>query len=1076
MAYAELLSRSCCSLLEGASHPHELIEAAAQLGIAHLGLADRDGIYGVVQAHKAANEHGVHLVCGATVTVKDHPAVVLLVENAAGWTSLCRVLTRGRADEPKGRSRVPLEFLLEHARGLTCVLRPGWTAALAASLREAFGTHLAVALFRDLTPADPLRVPAALGLAAALGAPAVATSDPRMHDASRRIVADVLTCIRRKTTLQLAGRALAANAERRLLPESEFCARYADEPGAIHAARAVAERCTFSLSELRYGYPREVVPDGHTPMSWLRVLTEQGLAERYPDGLPPSVRATVDHELAVVEQLDFPSYFLTVQDVVAFARSQGILCQGRGSAANSAVCYALGVTAVDPSRASLLFERFISKERGEPPDIDIDFEHERREEVLQYVYARYGRDRAAMVNEFICYRQRSAVREVGKAFGLSLDQVDRLAKSLDRWSAGLDAPRPEDVTTGRLQEKWSQPHEGGRVPAFAPPPETEEVVELVREAGLDPSSPEVLATLHVSAEMAGFPRHVSIHVGGFVIAAGSLGELVPIEPATMEGRTVLQWDKYDVEALDFVKVDLLGLGMLTAIRKAFDLVEDAGGPRLELATVPQDDPAVYDMFCRADTVGVFQIESRAQMSMLPRLRPRTFYDLVVEVAIVRPGPIQGGMVHPYLRRRNGDEPVTYAHPALVPILERTLGVPLFQEQVMAMAVAVGGFTAGEADRLRRAMGAWRKRGNLTEMGRKLVAGMIERGIAKAYAEAVFAQILGFGEYGFPESHAASFALLVYVSGWLKHHHPAAFAAALINSQPMGFYSPRAIVADVQLHGVEVRPVGIVRSSWDCTLEHDDLLTSAGRASRPLAAEGDNGPAIRLGLRMLRGFGEEHAAAIVDARPERPFASLADLAVRTGLDQGRLATLAESGALEALCGPERRAVAWAVQGLWTGLPLFAGLARKEPTPRLPPLDALSSLQADFRSVGVSVDRHPIELVRPQLADRGCIPIRSLQQTPSGAPVRIGGLVSSRQRPGTASGVVFMTLEDETGMANLVVWPRTWTEHRRLARTAGMLGVDGQLQRQDEAVSVLVDRFWPVPDPDLASLPLRSRDFH
>jgi error-prone DNA polymerase len=1096
VAYAELLARSCYALLEGASQPHELVYEAARLGISHLGIVDRDGIYGVVQAHKAAAECGIHLVCGATVTVREHPSVALLVQDARGWTSLCRILTRGRAEEPKGRSRVPLDTVLAHARGLTCVLRPGWTPTTASPLRDAFDGRLAVALTRELTPADAQRVPSALALAAALDVPAVASSDPRMHEASRRIVADVLTCIRRRTTLRAAGRALAANAERRLLAASVFRARYADLPDTVSAGVAIAERCSFSLSELRYGYPREVVPDGHTPMSWLRVLTEEGLGMRYPNGVPPSVRASIEHELQVIEELDFPSYFLTVQDVVAFAKTQGILCQGRGSAANSAVCYALGVTAVDPSRASLLFERFISKERGEPPDIDIDFEHERREEVLQYVYNRYGRDRAAMVNEFICYRQRSAVREVGKVFGLSLDQVDRLAKSLDRWSAGLDAPRPEDVTTGRVQQKWSQPHEGGRVPVFAP--SSEDASELVREAGLDPTSPEVKATLHVSAELAGFPRHVSIHVGGFVIAAGSLGELVPIEPATMENRTVLQWDKYDVEALDFVKVDLLGLGMLTAIRKAFDLVETSGGPRLDLATVPAEDPEVYDMFCRADTVGVFQIESRAQMSMLPRLRPRCFYDLVVEVAIVRPGPIQGGMVHPYLRRRTGAEPVTYAHPALVPILERTLGVPLFQEQVMAMAVAVGGFTAGEADRLRRAMGAWRKRGNLTEMGHKLVAGMIERGIAVDYAHAVFAQILGFGEYGFPESHAASFALLVYVSGWLKFHHPAAFAAALINSQPMGFYSPRAIVADAQRHGVEARPVCIVQSSWDCVLE-----PSAGRAQAGLAAgepsavraqaglaagepsagePSGGGPAIRLGLRMLRGFGEEHAAAIADARAERPFRSVADLAARTGLDQGRLTTLAESGALERIAGHERRKVAWEVQGLWTGLPLFVGLGRSEPVPDLPPLDTLSLLQADFRAVGVSVDLHPISLVRDQLAERGCVPIEQLQSIASGSVVRIGGLVSSRQRPGTASGVVFLTLEDETGMANLVVWPRTWTEHRKLARTATMLGVDGHLQRQDEAVSLLVDRFWVMPEPSadreprLATLPLRSRDFH
>ncbi|MEZ4235385.1 MAG: DNA polymerase III subunit alpha [Myxococcota bacterium] len=983
--YAELLTRSCFSLLDGASQPNEIVEAAARCGVGHLGLCDRDGVYGLVQAHKAASDHGVHLVCGAHLTVGlpggDTAGVALLVAERAGWSSLCRLLTLGRAEQPKGRSRVPLEALAERSAGLWCVLRPGWSASRAGPLREGFGERLAVALSRDLTPADGPRVRAALALAEALGSPAVATNDCRMHHRSRQAVADVLTCIRRKVTLQQAGRALAGNAERVLLPEAAFRARYAAWPGAIAAAQRIAESCTFSLSELRYGYPREVVPEGYTPMGWLRELTARGIAWRYPGGPSDKVREAVAHELSVVEELDFPSYFLTVYDVVRFARSQGILCQGRGSAANSAVCYALGITSVDPSRAALLFERFISKERAEPPDIDVDFEHERREEVIQYVYARYGRDRAGMVNEFICYRLRSAIREVGKAFGLSLDQVDRLAKSLDRWSAGLEAPSASQQARGRAAEKWAQPQESGPVVAFLPPPE--DVAMLVREAGLDPGSDEVRGTLEVASALAGFPRHLSIHVGGFVIAAGSLGDLVPIEPATMAGRTVLQWDKYDVEALEFVKVDVLGLGMLTAIRKAFDLVVEQGGPDLDLATVPAEDPGVYDMFCRADTVGVFQIESRAQMSMLPRLKPRTFYDLVVEVAIVRPGPIQGGMVHPYLARRVGEEPVTYAHPALVPILERTLGVPLFQEQVMAMAVAVGGFTGGEADRLRRAMGAWRKRGNLEEMGERLVEGMVSRGIDRDYARAVYAQILGFGEYGFPESHAASFALLVYVSGWIKLHWPAAFAAALINSQPMGFYSPRALLADAQRHGVEVRPVCVLRSSWDCTLEPTEA-----------------GPAIRIGFRLCRGFSEEHGAAIVDAREgaggSRPFGSLADFARRTGLDRARLQTLAESGALEAVAGPDRRRAAWVLQGLWTDLPLFAGLERREPDPGLPPLDTLSRLQADYRTVGLSVSLHPVALLRRPLRERGCLELAALAERASGESVRIAGLVSTRQR--------------------------------------------------------------------------------
>jgi error-prone DNA polymerase len=1032
MPYAELIARSCFSLLEGASQPHELIDAAREAGAAHLGLVDRDCVYGLVQAHKAASDSGVHLLCGATVTVASRPPVVLLAQNRCGWSHLTRVLTSGRADVPKGTSRVELSTLLQHAEGLFCLLGYGWSSRWASPLREAFGDRLAVALHRNRSPADRQRTAWAVGLSQALDAPLVASNDVIVHEAERRPLADVLTAIRRRTTLEAAGRALHVNNERYLLKEKEFRDRFHDLPRAVDHASRIAEACTFSLSELKYTYPREVVPEGRSPMSWLVELTERGLVERYPTGVPESVRASVRHELGVIEDLDFPSYFLTVYDIVRFARDRGILCQGRGSAANSAVCYALGVTSVDPARSTLLFERFISKERGEPPDIDVDFEHERREEVIQYIYNRYGRHRAALVNEFITYRGRSAIRDVGKVFGLSLDQVDRLARGTDRWSAGEGAA----------------------------------LDDLVREAGLDPCAPAVAATLSHAAQLRSMPRHLSIHVGGFVIAADELIDLVPVEPATMKDRTVIQWDKYDVDALNFVKVDVLGLGMLTAIRKAFGLIEGFCGRALTLASVPAEDQAVYDMFCRADTVGVFQIESRAQMSMLPRLKPRCFYDLVIEVAIVRPGPIQGGMVHPYLRRRTGEEEVTYAHPALEPILERTLGVPLFQEQVMAMAVAVGGFTPGKADRLRRAMGAWRKRGNLREMGASLVEGMVDRGIPRSYAEAIFSQILGFGEYGFPESHAASFALLVYVSGWLKCHYPAAFASALINSQPMGFYSPRALLADAQRHGVVVRPVSATTSTWNCTLERGE----------------DGEPQVRAGLRLVRGLGEEDALRIAEAREERPFLDLPDFAVRTRLDKGALAKLAEADAFADL-DVDRRRAAWILQGLWTDLPLFAPLVRAEPAPPLPPQTPLAALQADYRTVGFSVDQHPVGLIRSALKRRGTITLDRLPKTDPGTKVRIAGLVSSRQRPGTASGVVFLSLEDETAIANLVVWPRTWAKYRRLARSASLLGADGILQRQGDAVSVLVDHFWEVPAPahaeadeDLGALPVRARNFH
>ncbi|MCB9677024.1 MAG: error-prone DNA polymerase [Alphaproteobacteria bacterium] len=1026
MAYAELVARSCYSLLDGASQPAELVEAAARNGAVHLGLADRDGVYGLVQAHKAAAETGVHLLCGATVTVIGRPAIVLYAETLKGWRSLCRLLTAARADQPKGTARIDVQRVAEHAEGLSCILRPGWTAEQGAVLREAFGTHLSVALCRNLTPADRARVGRALATARTLDAPLVATNDVRFDRPSRRPVADVLTCIRRRTTLDAAGTALHLNHVRHVLSDEEFRDRYADWPEAIDAATTVAERCTFTLDELKYTYPREVVPEGHTAMSWLVALTREGLESRYPDGPPADVEAQVAYELEVIEEMDFPAYFLTVNDAVRFARSRGILCQGRGSAANSAVCYALGITAVDPSRSTLLFERFISKERGEPPDIDVDFEHERREEVIQYIYAKYGRHRAALVNEFICYRPRSAVRDVGKAFGLSLDQVDRLAKSMDWWVPGMTA-------------------------------------DIIRESGLDPESLALRQTVAIAQQIKGFPRHVSIHVGGFVIADGQLIDLVPVEPATMEGRTVIQWDKYDVDALRFVKVDILGLGMLTCIRKAFELVQRFCGQVWSLATVPAEDPAVYDMFCQADTVGVFQIESRAQMSMLPRLKPRTFYDLVVEVAIVRPGPIQGGMVHPYLRRRIGEEPVTYPHPLLEPILERTLGVPLFQEQVMAMAAAVGGFSAGEADQLRRAMGAWRKRGNLDELGRRLVAGMVEQGIEPDYAEKIYAQILGFGEYGFPESHSASFAMLVYVSGWLKRHHPAAFAAALVNSQPMGFYSPRAIVADAQRHGIEVRPVCVTESDWDCTLEP---------ASGPGSAA-----VVRLGFRLVQGFGEEHGKAIEHARADGPFTSLADFARRTALDRGRLQALAEANAFRALSdGASRREAAWVLQGLWTELPLFAGLSRNEPRPSLPESGLVDELKADYRTVGLSVELHPMALARPLLPG-GTLRLDRLAVTPSDTRVSVAGLVSSRQRPGTASGVVFMTLEDESAMTNLVVWPKIWEKYRRLARHASLLGCDGVLQRQGDAISVVVLHFWECPWPeDRAAPAIRARNFH
>ncbi|MGC6492130.1 MAG: error-prone DNA polymerase [Myxococcota bacterium] len=1023
MTYAELAARSAYSFLQGASTPDAYVHAAHAHGLSHLAIVDRDGVYGLPEAYKAARECGLELICGASITIRDQPPVTLLAENHTGWSTLCRHLTRAHRDTPKGTAQLPLECLLAQPEGLTCLLPHGWEPSQARALADAFGEHLEVLLTRRGTSHDRARARQAYRLAEALNRPVVASSEPLFHQPERRRLADTLTAIRRGRRLDQLGRSLQPNASRVLRDPQQFAEWFSDCPAAVRRTLEVAERCRFRLDELRYVYPHEVVPRGETAMSWLRTLTAEGAAQRWPQGVPTSVEAQIDHELSVIELLDFPSYFLTVHDIVRFARSRGILCQGRGSAANSAVCYALGITAVDPSQYQLLFERFISPERGEPPDIDVDFEHQRREEVIQYIYERYGRHRAAMVNNVITYRSRSAIRDVGKAFGLSLDQVDHLARRASAWRHTSAAELREHLDETELSDK----------------------------------SHIVQQTLEIAQQLVGLPRHVGVHSGGFVISNGPLIDLVPVEPATMEGRTVVQWDKYAIEALSFIKIDVLALGMLTAIRRSFDLIREATGRVIELHTVPREDPEVYAMFTAADTMGVFQIESRAQQSMLPRLAPACFYDLVVEVAIVRPGPIQGGMVHPYLRRRQQQEEVSYAHPDLEPILSRTLGVPLFQEQVMAMAVAVGGFTPGEADALRRAMGAWRRRGGLNELAQKLVNGMLSRGISRDFADAILEQIRGFGEYGFPESHAASFALLVYVSGWIKRHHPAAFCAALINSQPMGFYPPRALIGDAQRHGVEVRPICVMSSAWDCTLE----------------PQPQGPPALRLGLRLIRGLQESSGVALLHARDSAPFQHLADLARRASLPTSELQLLAESGALHQLC-PNRRKAVWELQGLWTDLPLFAATTRHEPvfTPRhTTPSEALAT---DYERVGFSLSNHPAAMAREHLRHRGMsLPtLAEASALDTRTRIQLVGLVSSRQRPGTAKGVMFIALEDETGLANLVIWPKTFQQYRKVLTQTSILGIDGQLQRQDGAWSVLVERPW-APEVEAVNVP--ARDF-
>ena len=1011
--FIEPVAFSAFSFKEGASMPRELISQAHALGLAGVGLADRDGVYGLVRAWKASREVGLQLLHGATLTMRDLPPLTLYAECSRGWANLCELITKLHADRPHGATReqrtpagLRIDDIAAHGAGLVGLAtwewceRPGDLSNLSDAL------PLYALANRTLQTTDRKRVGDVEREARRLGLKVLASNRPLHHAPERQPLQDILTCLKHYCTIDEAGMLLQPNAERHLKPPQQVAALFRGRERWLTNTLELGERASFTLDQLTYSYPKEVVPPGETPMSWLRTLTERGLKRRYPEGTPAKVTAQVEHELGIIEELDFPAYFLTVEEIVTRARAREILCQGRGSAANSAVCFALGITSVDPARSTLLFERFISKERGEPPDIDIDFEHERREEVLQETYERYGRHRAAMVNAVVTYRPRSAVRDVGKAMGLSLDQIDRLAKGLERWSRG--------------------PIDRGRV----------------REAGIDPDDPRVELTLDLAAELMGFPRHVSIHSGGFVIAEGSLPSRTPIEPASKDDRTVIQWDKDDIDPLGFIKIDLLALGILSAIRRCFDLVAGAHGHRWELATVPAEDPAVYDMLCEGDTVGVFQVESRAQMGMLPRMRPRCYYDLVIQISLVRPGPIQGGMVHPYLARRNGEEEVTYAHPDLIPILERTLGVPIFQEQVMAMAIAVGGFGAGEADQLRRAMGAWRRRGGLEPLLVRLRSNMEQRGISEEYCEQITKQIMGFGEYGFPESHASSFALIVYVSSWLKRYYPAAFAAALINSQPMGFYSVSTIVADAKRHGVEVRRVSIARSNWECTLE------ATGREDPTEGGRGGvtaRGVAIRLGMACVKGLAEEDAAAIVEGRGDG-YASITEVAAVSGVDKGPLRALARADAFADL-GIDRREALWQIEGLWRG-PLIAPIPLEEDGAVLPKASAWEQMSLDYGATGLSLRAHPISLLRPKLGRR-VTTIAALEQTPPGSTVTLAVVVTHRQRPATASGVLFMGVEDETGMGNVVVWPKLYERHRKVIRGHQLLIITGRLQRSGTA---------------------------
>ena len=1084
-AFAELLATTNFSFLRGAAHPEELVETAAALGYEALGVADRNTLAGVVRAHTAAKEAGLRLIVGARIDLTDGPSVVLLPTDREAYARLSRLLTLGKRRAEKGRCHLTLADLPAAAEDQIAIVIPpedgriptreGRFAQDLAAIAALFPNeaHLAAAIHYD--GEDEHRLAALDALSIAAGTPLIASNLPLHHVPERRPLLDVLTAIREKTTVAEAGFRLEANAERYLKPPAEMARLFRHRPDALTRGVEIAQRCRFSLDDLRYEYPDELTTEGRTIQEELVLRTWVGAAERYPPsrhpgGIPERVRRALDHELALIDKLAYAPYFLTVWDIVRFARSRGILCQGRGSAANSAVCYCLGITAVDPSRSDLLFERFVSEARGEPPDIDVDFEHERREEVIQYVYAKYGRERAGLAATVISYRARSAVREVGKALGLSADVVGLLAGQVwGRWGDGVDDDR-------------------------------------VREIGLDPRDPTLRRVLDLTRQLVGFPRHLSQHVGGFVITPGRLDEMVPIENAAMEDRTVIEWDKDDLESLGMLKVDLLALGMLTCIRRAFDLLRRHKGIDHSLATVPAEDPAVYDMLCRGDSLGVFQVESRAQMAMLPRLRPRDFYDLVVEVAIVRPGPIQGDMVHPYLRRRNGREAVDFPSEELRAVLGKTLGVPLFQEQAMKIAIVAAGFTPTEADQLRRAMATFRKTGMVGSFHDKMINGMVDRGYDRAFAERCFRQIEGFGNYGFPESHAASFALLVYVSSWLKRHHPEIFAAALLNSQPMGFYAPAQIVHDAREHGVQVRHPDVNASDWDADLEEPPSPAPMPPPPTPTRAPAPRGLlALRLGLRSLKGFREDDADRITAARGPG-YRDLAQLRRQAGFDAATLERLARGDALGSL-GLSRREAFWAARGLKadegaaapgdaiagkgrkggkTGrgledLPLFAASRpepsddhqqntsplRVEPEVALPTAPTGEEVVDDFTSLRLSLRAHPVALLRPRLAERGWGTTEILGTARAGRRVRLSGLVLVRQRPGTAKGVIFITLEDEVGVANLIVWPPVFEAHRRVVLGAKLLGVVGRIQREGIVVHVVVEELVDLTC-DLASL--------
>lgn len=1020
--YAELHALSHFTFLTGASSPEELVNRAARLGYEALALTDECSVAGVVRAHMAAKECGLKLIIGSEFRLEDGLRLVMLAPTRKAYAELCTLITRGRRAAPKGQYCLRRADVVGACSECLLLWLPGTQADPEEGqwVRHHFDSRAWIAVELLATGRDRERLQGLIAAGRELGLPLTASGDVHMHTRQRRILQDTLTAIRLKTTVAAAGLKLYSSGERHLRTREYLQALYPD--ALLDETRAIAARCCFTLDELRYEYPQELVPEGETPASHLRRLTCEGMLRRWPEGAGRKTRRLIEHELRLISELKYEPYFLTVCDIVCFARSRGILCQGRGSAANSAVCFCLGITEVDPARMEMLFERFISKERNEPPDIDVDFEHDRREEVIQYVYEKYGRDRAALAATVITYRPRSAMRDVGKALGLDDLQTDRLARAMQWW----DGQQVDD--------------------------------DRVREAGFDPQNRVIRKLLVLVRMLLGFPRHLSQHVGGFVISAGQLAELVPTENAAMPDRTVIQWDKNDLDDLGLLKVDLLGLGMLSAIRRSFELIRAYSGRELTLASVPAEDPEVYRMISCGDTLGVFQIESRAQMAMLPRLKPKCFYDLVIEVAIIRPGPIQGDMVHPYLRRRNGEEPVTYPSEEVRQVLERTLGVPIFQEQVMQLAVVAAGFSPGEADRLRRAMAAWKRRGGLGPFEDRLINGMRQRGYSESFARQIFNQIKGFGEYGFPESHSASFALLVYVSAWLKRYEPAAFTCALLNSQPMGFYAPSQLVQAAARQDVEIKPADVTKSDWNCT-----LVPGVGGQ-----------PVLHLGLRLVKHLSESAAERLIEARSQRDFRDVQDLAERARLNRRDLDAFAAADSLRKLAGHRHRA-SWAAAGFEKPDGLFREVRFTEALPMLTAPTESENIVADFRSMNLTLRRHPLCLLRTHLTKRRLRTARELWQLSHGTIVRTAGLVITRQRPGSANGVTFVTLEDETGYINLIVWERVMLRQRRILLESRLMGAEGTVQREGGVLHVVVRRLEDHTDL-LGSLATKSRDFH